>query len=110
MSQHAGEYIMMLRGEGRTAFDTFVEQRCQAWNREPRQRIWRCADSRPIPVLHVVWSLNPSISAHSGQPSYLHVMSFLCRSTCSPFATARTMHNGHCLLYTSPSPRDAHES
>jgi len=41
---HAGEYIMQLRGEGREAFETFLEQRGQSWNREPRQRIWRCLD------------------------------------------------------------------
>lgn len=41
---HAGVYIMMLRGEGRAALRGFMEQRAQAWNREPRQRIWRCLD------------------------------------------------------------------
>jgi hypothetical protein len=41
---HAGEYIMQLRGEGRSAIEMFLRQRQQKWNREPRQRIWRAVD------------------------------------------------------------------
>ena len=43
-SQHAGEYIMMLRGEGEAALKAFLTHRSQQWNREPRQKIWRCVD------------------------------------------------------------------
>eukprot|EP00966_Prymnesium_polylepis_P051689 1196770-Prymnesium_polylepis.1 len=43
-SQHAGEYIMMLRGEGEAALKAFLSHRTQQWNREPRQKIWRCVD------------------------------------------------------------------
>ena len=62
----AGEYLMTLQETDEHAYKQFLKERKGRWDREPRQRIWRCVDHLVALVAHTVES-NVTIKKHCGE-------------------------------------------
>lgn len=41
---NAGEYLITLQSASPTEYQNFIKRKRQRWDREPRQRVWRCVD------------------------------------------------------------------
>jgi CRP-like cAMP-binding protein len=64
--EDAGEYLMQLQiddGQSASAYSQFIRERRTGWQREPRQRVWRCTDHLVTYLIRVI-EFNTSRGEH----------------------------------------------